>query len=160
MVGLTFLLLYRVAPYFRVYEVEAGDVAPSFELRTEDGAGLSLRDYDGKWVLLNFWATYCGPCVAEMPSLNQLHQELSGRGLVVVGISIDEDAEAYRRFIARMGIKFPTARDPSGEVMRRYGTQLVPETYLINPQGTVVRKYVSWQDWSSPDIMNYLSSLL
>jgi len=78
----------------------------------------------------------------------------------VLGISIDEDPEAYRQFVARMGIAFPTARDPERQVMNRYGTQLIPETYLIHPQGTVIRKYINWQDWRSPEIVNYLTSFL
>jgi peroxiredoxin len=158
--GLVATLLYRVVPYFRVFNVEVGDRAPSFDLRTGDGAGLALSGYEGKWVLLNFWATYCKPCVDEMPSLNALHKELKDRGLIVVGISIDEDAEAYSQFIAQMGIVFPTGRDPERQVMSQYGTRLVPETYLIDPQGTVIRKYVNWQDWGNSEIINYLRSLL
>ena len=158
--GLVATLLDRVVPYFRVFNVEVGDRAPSFDLRTDDGVGLALSDYEGKWVLLNFWATYCKPCVDEIPSLNALHMELKDRGLIVVGISIDEDGEAYSQFIAQMGIVFPTGRDPERQVMSRYGTRLVPETYLIDPQGTVIRRYINWQDWSNSEIVNYLRSLL
>jgi len=108
-VGLLAILLYRIAPYFQVFNVQAGDRAPSFDLRTHGGDGLALSDYTGKWVLLNFWATYCKPCVDEMPSLNRLHKELKDQGLVVVGISIDEDPETYSQFVARVGIEFPVS---------------------------------------------------
>jgi len=160
MFSLAAVLLYRVGPYFRSTEVTAGERAPAFDLRGEGGAGVALNDYRGNWVLLNFWATYCKPCVDEMPALNRLYLEYKEQGLVVLGVSIDEDAAAYRRFVRAMGIDFPTALDSQGKVMRQYGTRLVPETYLIDPQGRVVRKYVNWQDWTSPEIVNYLRSLL
>lgn len=153
------MLMYRIYPHLVIHDVQAGDRAPSFEVG-EDGSGLALSDFEGKWVLLNFWATWCLPCTDEMPALNRLHNALETRDFVVVGVSIDEDAEAYRQFLQTTGVSFPTARDPSWQSMIRYGTSRVPETYLINPQGIVVRKYVNWQNWDSPEIVNYLRSLL
>ncbi len=158
--GLTGLLLFRVLPYFHQYKVEVGDQAPDFDLTADDGTGLRLRDYQGKYVLLNFWATWCPPCVEEMPSLNNLHTSLGDRGLVVLGISVDEDAEVYRQFLASRGVTFPTVRDPERTVSTRYGTFKYPETYLIDRQGNVIRKYVGPENWNRPEIQNYLRSLL
>ena len=154
------VLLWRVQPYLQIYKVESGDRAPGFTLTTDTGQGVSLSDYSGKWVLLNFWATWCGPCVQETPSLNRLHQELGGQGLVVVGVSVDESREAYEAFLERFGITFPTVRDPERTVPTRYGTYLYPESYLIDPKGVVVRKYVGAENWMRPEVVNYLRSLL
>ena len=162
LVGLTGLLMYRVLhrPYFYEYNVEAGDRAPDFDLTAEDGTGLRLDDYRGKYVLLNFWATWCPPCIQEMPSLNSVHEDFRERGLVVLGISVDEDQEVYQSFLSNRGVTFPTVRDPERSVSVRYGTFKYPETYLIDREGTVIRKYVGPEDWRRPEILNYLRSLL
>jgi len=154
------LLLFRVAPYLEVHQVEIGDRAPDFDLQTEDGSGLRLSDYRGKYVLLNFWATWCPPCVQELPSLNRLHQEFEDRGLIVLGVSVDSESEPYRDFLEQWKVAFPTVRDPSMETPSRYGTSRYPETYLISPEGRVLRKYINAQNWMSPEIVNYLRSLL
>lgn len=157
---LTALLLFRVVPYFQIFNVQAGDSAPGFNLTADDGSGVSLDNYRGKYVLLNFWATWCPPCVEELPSLNALHSELRDQGLVVLGISVDEQEQLYRRFLERHGVVFPTSRDPLREVSQRYGTLKYPESYLIDRDGKVIRKYVGPEDWTNPEILNYLRSLL
>jgi len=154
------VMLYRVAPYLEIHNVEVGDRAPAFEITDDNGRGVSLSDFRGKYVLLNFWATWCPPCVEEMPSLSALHDRMKDLGLVVLGISVDESREEYERFLDRSGLTFPTVRDPERSVSARYGTVKYPETYLIDPEGIVIRKYINWQDWNRPDIVNYLTSLL
>ena len=162
--GLTLLLagvlMWRVSPHLRVYKVDAGDRAPSFELTDDSGSGARLEDYRGKYVLLNFWATWCGPCVQEVPSLNRLQQEFESKGLVVLGISVDENKEAYEQFLDRFSVTFPTVRDPEMAVATRYGTNMYPETYLIDRDGRVIRKYIGGENWMRPEIVNYLGSLL
>ncbi len=153
-------MVYRVQGYLRVYDVGEGDRAPGFSVTDEQGVGVSLDDYRGKVVLLNFWATWCPPCVQEMPSLDALYQELRGRGFVVVGISVDEDDSRYRAFLDSSGVTFPTARDPERAVSVRYGTMKYPESYLISREGRVLRKYVGPEDWLRPEIANYLRSVL
>ena len=154
------VLMWRVAPHLRVYKVDVGDRAPSFELAGDSGAGARLEDYRGKYVLLNFWATWCPPCIQELPSLNTLHREMEPNGLVVLGISVDENKEAYEQFLDRFDVSFPTVRDPEMAVASRYGTSMYPETYLIDRDGRVVRKYVGGENWMRPEIVNYLRSLL
>ncbi len=158
--GLTITLLYRVVPYFRVYKVEVGDRAPEFNITGDDGQGLRLADFSGKFVLLNFWATWCPPCVDEMPSLNLVQERLSGRGLVVLGISVDENKDEYEGFLESANIRFPTGRDPERQASTLFGTVKYPETYLIDRDGIVIRKYIGPEDWSQAEIFNYLSSLL
>ena len=97
--GLTGLLFYRVLPYLRIYQVEIGDQAPNFEL----AGGVRLTDYSGKLLLLNFWATWCPPCVAEVPSLNNLYERFRDEGFVVLAISVDEEEDVYKRFLERFG---------------------------------------------------------
>ena len=155
-VALTAVLLYRILPHFEIHRVEIGDEAPEFEL---DG-GVRLADYRGKLVLLNFWATWCPPCVAEVPSLNGLYERFRDDGLVVLAISVDTEEDVYKQFLDRFGVTFPTVFDPERTVSSRYGTLKYPESYLINREGAVVQKYVGAEDWESPEILNYLRSLL
>ena len=155
-VALLGVLLYRIAPHFEIHRVEVGDDAPEFEL----AGGVRLADYRGKLVLLNFWATWCPPCVAEVPSLNALYKQFREDGLVVLAVSVDTEEEAYRRFLDRFGVTFPTVLDPERRVSSRYGTMKYPESYLIDRQGTVIQKYVGPEDWERPEIVNYIRSLL
>ncbi|MGC1781288.1 MAG: TlpA disulfide reductase family protein [Acidobacteriaceae bacterium] len=136
---------------------ELGKAAPAFTIR--DGTQtVSLSQYRGQVVLVNFWASWCPPCIDELPSLLALHHRLPG--LVILGVSIDADPRAYHSFLAENRIDFPTIRDPSQAVMHRYGTVQIPESYLIDRSGHIVRKYVSAQDWTSPEIVDALSSVL
>lgn len=136
---------------------ELGKVAPAFTIH--DGAQMvSLRQYRGQVVLLNFWASWCPPCIEELPSLLALHHRLPN--LVIIGVSIDQDPQAYRNFLLENHIDFLTIRDPSQAVMHRYGTVQIPDSYVINRSGHIVRKYVSAQDWTSPEIIQTLSSTL
>lgn len=158
--ALAAVMVYRVQGYLRVYDVEAGDRAPGFRLEDEQGIGVSLDDYRGKVVLLNFWATWCPPCVQEMPSLNATYEGFRDDGFVVLGISVDEDARQYADFLRDAGVTFPTARDPERSVSTRYGTMKYPESYLISRDGKVLRKYVGPEEWRRPEIANYIRSVL
>ena len=160
MVVLSVVLIVRLVPYFRQYNVQAGDSAPTFNLTAEDGSGLRLEDYRGRYVLLNFWATYCVPCIEELPSLNGIYEDMRDKGLVVLGVSVDTDDQAYKTFLQAHRVAFPVVRDPEWSVALRYGTSKIPETYLIDKEGMVLRKYVNSQDWRRPEILNYLQSLL
>jgi thiol-disulfide isomerase/thioredoxin len=108
-------------------------------------------------VLLNFWATWCGPCVEEMPSLLELHHEMPS--LVILAISIDQDPEAYSRFIALHRVDLITVRDPAQKAAGLYHTDMWPETYLIDRKGIIRGKYIGPQDWTSPEMRAYLKSL-
>ena len=128
------------------------------EFRLVDGQqNLDLKAYRGKVVVLNFWATWCAPCVEEIPSLNQLQRDMPQ--LAIVGVSIDQNANAYRQFLADHRIDFTTIRDPDRRISTLYGTQQFPESYVIDREGHVRRKFISAQDWTSPEIVSYLSRL-
>lgn len=136
---------------------ELGKAAPVFTIRNGEQT-VSLSQYRGHVLLLNFWASWCAPCVDELPSLLALHRQLPK--LAILGVSIDADPQAYDKFLAQYRINFPTIRDPSEATMHRYGTVQIPESYLINRSGHIVRKYVSEQDWTSPEMLATLTSTL
>jgi cytochrome c biogenesis protein CcmG/thiol:disulfide interchange protein DsbE len=140
--------------------VQAGDKAPAFSVTADNGRTVTARDFGGKLLILNFWASWCEPCVAEVPSLNQLAKELGAEGVVVLGVSEDKDPQAYKDFLNRFRVSFLTAREPSQDVKLKYGTHLIPETYLINRNGKVVEKVVSETDWASPRMIEHVKSLL
>ncbi|MGA8367547.1 MAG: TlpA family protein disulfide reductase [Candidatus Acidiferrales bacterium] len=136
-----------------------GRVAKDFPL-TLDGKPAQLSDLRGKVVVLNFWATWCPPCVDEAPSLNQLQQQIAPLGGTVLGVSVDDDASAYDNFLENYKINFPTYRDASRQIALAYGTTMFPETYIIDRHGRFDRKIIGPQDWTSAAMMAYFDSLL
>jgi len=154
------VVLIFAAPSYRQGEPSiAGSAAPEFGFQL-DGRPAKLADLRDKVVVLNFWATWCPPCVAEMASLNRLHRQIALDGGAVLGISVDEDAVAYERFLREHQIVFPTHRDPSKKISSRYGTFMYPETYIVRRDGRIARKIVGPQNWDSPELVAYIQSLL
>lgn len=136
-----------------------GHPVPDFQLTLLDGRKVTLASYRGRVLVLNFWASWCPPCIEETPALNRLAQDFPEGKVVVLGVSIDEDPVAYRTFLARFHIGYPTARDPSQDLMHRYGTRQIPETYIIGPDGRLARKLVSVADWTAPAMVEYIRNL-
>ena len=133
-----------------------GQVAPDFNV--SDGTStIHLANYRGQVVLLNFWASWCVPCVEELPGLLELHRERPD--LAILAVSIDTDQDAYARFIERRHVNFVTVRDPDQTAAKLYHTEGWPETYIIDRQGVIRRKLVGDPDWSNPEIREYLKSL-
>ncbi len=141
-----------------IHVVVAGEQAPQFTIPTDNGRTVSVPNFGGKLLLLNFWATWCPPCIQETPSLSQLAADYANRGLVVLGVSVDASEPAYRAFLRKYKPAFLTARD--AQVHRDYGTFMYPENYLIDASGKVVQKIAEGADWSSPNIRQYIDSLL
>jgi len=138
------------------HPAQTGQPAPDFTVA--DGATtIHLASYRGRVVLLNFWATWCQPCVVEMPSLLALHHEQPD--LAVLAVSIDEDPDAYSSFLARRHVDLITVRDPGQSAAKLYHTEMWPETYVIDRQGVIRRKFIGAQDWSSPEVRAFLKSL-
>lgn len=138
------------------HPAQTGKPAPDFTV-SDGTSSIHLGDYRGKVVLVNFWATWCAPCIEELPSLLELHHE--DPNLVILAVSVDEDPEAYASFLARRRVDLITVRDPSESVAKLFHTEQWPETYTIDRQGFIRRKFVGAQDWSDPEIRNYLSTL-
>jgi thiol-disulfide isomerase/thioredoxin len=138
------------------HPAQTGQMAPDFNL--SDGVtSVHLASYRGQVVLLNFWATWCAPCIEETPSLLELHHEMPG--LAVIAVSVDEDPNAYNRFLLRRHVDLITVRDPAQKAAQLYHSEMWPESYVIDRQGVIRRKFIGAQDWSSPEIRAYLKSL-
>lgn len=151
-------ILFLAGCYGGTRPPRIGNPAPEFTLQDADRK-LSLSDYRGKVVLLNFWATWCPPCIAEMPDLIALQDKMKDRGVVVVGVSIDADEDAYHKFLKQYKVNFVTVRDEDRKTPTLYGTFGWPETYIIDRQGVVRRKFIGAADWTSPEILGYLNNL-
>jgi cytochrome c biogenesis protein CcmG/thiol:disulfide interchange protein DsbE len=118
---------------------------------------VTLSALRGHVVVLNFWASWCVPCIEEVPSLVEMQRRLPQ--VAVVALSADQDAAAYRQFLTESRVNFVTVRDPSMRVPALYGTVKIPETYVIDREGIVRRKFVSAQNWTDLEILDYLSKL-
>ena len=158
--GALALLILFASPHYRQSEPAAtGRTAPEFSFQL-DGKPARLADLGGKVVVLNFWATWCPPCVEEMSSLDRLHRKLAPLGAMVLGVSVDADAAAYERFLREHQITFPNHRDPSREIAAQYGTAMYPETYILDQNGRIARKIIGPQDWDKPEWLDYLKGLV
>jgi peroxiredoxin len=140
--------------------VKVGDTAPNFSIQADNGKVITARDFGGKLLILNFWASWCPPCVSEAPSLEALYSQFAGQGLVVLGVSQDQSPKDYQAFLDHFHITFPTARQIDESIKSRYGTIQIPESYLIDRNGKVVEKVVSEVDWTSEPMVQYVRSLL
>jgi cytochrome c biogenesis protein CcmG, thiol:disulfide interchange protein DsbE len=155
------VLAFFTLPHYRQGESSmAGKTAEDIGLTLADGQSTQLSKYQGKVVILNFWATWCPPCVEETPALVQLQQHIASRNGVVLGVSVDEDESAYRAFLHQHGINFPTSRDATKRSAIDYGTVMYPETYIIDRHGKILRKIIGPQDWNSPEMLAYFDSIL
>jgi len=133
-----------------------GKLAPQFAI--SDGTNSAdLSKLRGHVVLVNLWASWCAPCVDELPSLLALQHQMPG--VTVIAISMDQDDDAYRTFLKRNHVDLLTIRDPDARINTLYGTAQIPETYAIDRDGILRRKFVSAQDWTSPEIVDYLHRL-
>ncbi len=117
-------------------QVRVGRTAPDFTLPALDGGTIALRDYRGRVVLLNFWATWCTPCKDEMPLLDAVHREY-GPQVVVLAVNAGESADVVQRFVAEHQLQLPIALDQDMQLSRRYGVRGYPTTFIIDPQGTI-----------------------
>ncbi len=156
LVGL--LILPLAGCYSGTHPPGIGTQAPDFTIQDGDHK-VSLSDFRGKVVVLNFWATWCPPCLEETPSLEQLQQRLRNRGVVVLGVSWDADDAAYHKFLRDNNIDFVTVREGDPNTGNRYGTIKIPESYVIDRKGKIRRKFISSVNWNDPDIVAYLSQL-
>ncbi len=143
------------------YALKAGAEAPAFRLASLQGGEVDLASHRGKVVVLNFWATWCPPCVAEMPSLERLHRALSPEGLSVVTVSTDEDEAELRRFVTGRALTLPVLRDPGGRVAGdAYHTTGYPETFVLDRAGRVLQHVVGPAEWDSAERLAYFRGLL
>lgn len=136
---------------------QIGTTAPDFTIHNGNKT-VSLHQFRGKVVLLNFWATWCNPCVQEVPYLVALQKQM-GNKLTIVAVSMDVDQDAYKNFVAKHMPGVLTLRDPSHKSAEEYGTYAYPETYVIDRQGKIERKFIGPVDWTSPAMIDYFNHL-
>jgi cytochrome c biogenesis protein CcmG/thiol:disulfide interchange protein DsbE len=155
---LTAALVYIIYAGIHEHVVLAGDTAPEFSLTADNGQTVSLPDLKGKVLVLNFWASWCAPCIQETPSLSQLAQQFADKGVVVLGVSVDKDQRAYNAFVQKYHPAFLTVRE--NKLHEDFGTYMYPETYIIDAKGKVLKKVAEGADWSDPQVISYINSLL
>jgi cytochrome c biogenesis protein CcmG, thiol:disulfide interchange protein DsbE len=140
--------------------------APDFTIQDVDRT-VTLSQLRGKIVVLNFWATWCPPCIEEMPSLVQMQKKMHEKGVTVLAVSVDDDADAYHKFLKDRTIDLLTVREAGrrtekgvfAPVSQQYGTIKVPETYIIDRNGIIQRKFIGPVNWNQQEILEYLSRL-
>ena len=134
--------------------------APDFTLPDLEGRMVSLADYKGKVVLLNIWATWCPPCVEEMPSMEALYRKMRGEAFDILAVSIDTDgSKSVTPFMQKHKLTFPALIDTKGLMQNLYRTTGVPESLIIDKKGVVVEKIIGPQDWASPQVVKFFQSL-
>jgi peroxiredoxin len=154
----------------RFLPVDVGDPAPDFVAADLSGNPVSLAGLKGQVVLLNIWATWCEPCRDEMPSMQRLHETMGDRGVKVVAVSIDAPIGLFDRsgqqggnvaaFANELGLTFPIWLDPEGKSYRLYRMTAVPECFVINRAGFIVKKEIGAKEWDSPAVEELFTRLL
>ena len=137
-----------------------GGPPPALTLKDLDGRQHRLADYRGKVVLINFWATWCGPCREEMPSIQELKNKLAGRPFVVLAVNLDEPESRIRKFLTQMKLDFPILLDPGRNVAKGWNARILPATFIVGPDGRVRYSLVGEMDWANEHIVARISELL
>lgn len=140
--------------------IRVGDTAPAFKVVTESGRTITPQNFGGKLLVLNFWASWCQPCLQEVPSLEVFNRQFAPEGVVVLGVSVDKNENLYHRFLQQFPVTFQVARDPSWDIAANYGTFQLPETYIIDSSGKVVQKVIAAQNWMNPEFVQSIKKML
>jgi peroxiredoxin len=143
------------------YSARVGDEAPDFHLRDLQGRTISLSQFRGKVVLLNFWATWCGPCRIEMPAMEQLYRALSRKDFEILAVSTDPQGAAVTRPFQRdMGLTFPIVHDPDMRTGLMYGARTLPLSFMVDRQGVIRKKIFGARDWDSSEARELIRMLM
>jgi peroxiredoxin len=142
------------------YGLRVGEPAPSFSVSQPRGRAVSLESLRGQVVLVNLWASWCPPCLDEMPSLERLHRQLKALGLVVLGVSADRELEPAEAVVQKLGLTFSILHDPEAEVGRAYRATGYPETFLIDRRGVLRQIYVGPIEWDDPKVVARVREVL
>lgn len=140
--------------------VAVGAPAPDFTLEDLQGNAVTLSKYRGKVVFLNFWASWCPPCRAEMPSMDRLYEVYGTKDFVMLAVNIEQDVDAVRAFVRQHEHSFPVLLDLEAKAQGLYDVYRFPETYLIDKQGQIVEHYIGARDWSSVDFLKKINTMM
>jgi thiol-disulfide isomerase/thioredoxin len=145
----------ELAPY-------SGELLPDFSLTDLQGEKHSLSSYRGKVVMVNFWATYCGPCIKEMPSLQRLKQKMAGKPFIILAVDMAEEKHDVQAFLTQHQIKidFPVLLNPEGNVVEEWMITAVPTTFVIDPKGTIRYALFGGIEWDKEDVVTTINSLI
>ena len=170
LVGVALLIVVAWMNQDRIQPVTTGTVAPDFEVNDLLGGRVGLSDHRGEVVLVNIWATWCPPCVEEMPSMERLYQKIGGDGFEIMAISIDVEPGGFdldgnpggdiQAFADSLGLTFPILHDPSGAIQQLYRTTGVPESFLIGTDGILYKRVAGPTEWDAPEYGELIQRLL
>lgn len=134
--------------------------APAIQLRTLDGQPLALSDLQGKVVVVNFWASWCEPCIDEMPSMQRLREKLAGEAFEILAVNFQEGEPRIRAFLKKVPVAFPIVRDTDGGVARAWKVRIFPSSFVIDADGALRYALVGTIDWANPEVEKTLRALL
>lgn len=158
------LALFLAAGLVQAKDLKPYDGAPlpDFTLSDMQSKSHTLSNYKGKVVMLNFWATYCGPCIKEMPSMQRLKDKMAGKPFVILAVDMAEEPANVAAFLDKHDIKvdFPLLLDPDGTVVEQWMISAVPTTFILDMTGTIRYALFGGLEWDSPDVVNTLETLL
>jgi len=159
---LAFLLLVFLAAPAHALELKpwTGGATPPLELADLEGKAHRLADYKGRAVLVNFWATWCEPCRAEMPSFERLRAAMEAQRVTVLAVNLAEPESRIRRFLESTPVRYPILLDRDGTTARAWQARMLPATYVIGPDGNIRYRHLGELDWSSPEVRELLLKLL
>ena len=144
----------------RITPATAWIEAHNFAGKLPDEKTVNLKDYRGRFILLNFWATWCSPCLKEMPDFEKAYQQMGQEKLIVLAVGMGEDTKKISKFAEKYGFTFPMVADPKMEITNLYGVKNIPVTYLIDPEGVVLGRALGIRDWANPDLLAFIKSKL
>ncbi len=140
--------------------LKEGTKLVDFELKDLSGKYVSLSDFKGKVVFLNFWATWCGPCRIEMPSMQEVYTLLKHRGFEIVAVNLQESEKTVQKFVDELGLTFTILLDSNGRVGSMYGARSIPTTYIIDREGNVVAGTLGTREWNTQSYIYFFKRLL
>jgi peroxiredoxin len=145
----------------RINPIRGNKIAPDLSLKDLNGKELEIKQFKGKVVFLNFWATWCGPCKEEMPGMEFLHRQFKEKNFVLLTISVDyEGIKPVQDFMNKHQYTFPVLLDPKGETLDLFEVKGIPTTFLIDKKGKMIGKAIGPRDWASVDIVSLLNLLI
>ena len=145
----------------RINPIKGDKRVPDFSLKDLTGKKVEIKQYKGKIIFLNFWATWCGPCKEEMPSLEVLHRQFKGENFVLLTISVDyEGLKPVREFLNKQRYTFPVLLDPNGEILDLFEVKGIPTTFIIDKKGRVIGRAIGPRDWKSPEVFSLINLLV
>jgi peroxiredoxin len=159
MLGFWILSLTASAQDTSLTSIPDQPIAPGFELKDADGRQYRLEDMRGKPVIINFWATWCPPCRAEMPSMQRAWDQVKDDGILMLAINVGEDADTIEQFVNELGVDFPLPMDTDSKVAQQWPMTGLPTTFVVDPAGRLVYRAQGEREWDAPELLELVHAL-